>query len=101
MNNLSEKEDDDNENLLNTVNCKYRDISYFSNFDVELKSKNSLSKNFDNFNHLTNELKLKFDILGISESRISKSQALNTNVSLQNYVLNKPQLKYTFLQKLS
>ena len=43
-----------------------RDISYFSNLNVELKSKclsffhvniNSLSKNFDNFNHLINELK--------------------------------------------
>ena len=91
MNNLSEKENIDNENL---PNCKYRDISYFSNLDVELKSKclsffhlniNSLSKNFDNFNHLINELKLEFDILGISESRILKSQSLNTNVSLQNY----------------
>ena len=63
---------------------------------MELKSKylsfyhlniNSLSKNFDNFNHLINELKLEFDILGISESRILKSQSLNTNVSLQNYVI--------------
>ena len=93
LNNLSEKENNDNENL---PNCKYRDISYFSNLDVELKSKclsffhlniNSLSKNFDNFNHLINELKLEFDILGISESRILKSQSLNTNVSLQNYVI--------------
>ena len=58
MNYLSEKENNDNENL---TNCKYRDISYFSNLDVEFKSKcllffhlniNSLSKNFDNFNHL-------------------------------------------------
>ena len=63
---------------------------------MELKSKclsffhlniNSLSKNFDNFNHLINELKLEFDILGISETRILKSQSLNTNVSLQNYVI--------------
>ena len=78
LNNLSEKENNDNENL---PNCKYRDISYFSNLNVELKSKclsffhlniNSLSKNFDNFNHLINELKLEFDILGISESRILK-----------------------------
>ena len=93
MNNLSEKETNDNENL---PNCKYRDISYFSNIDVELKSKclsffhlniNSLSKNFDNFNHLINKLKLEFDILGTSESRILKSQSLNTNVSLQNYVI--------------
>ena len=93
MSNLHEIENIDNENL---PNCKYRDISYFSNLDVELKSKclsffhlniNSLSKNFDNFNHLINELKLEFDILGISESRILKSQSLNTNVSLQNYVI--------------
>ena len=92
LNDFSEKENNDNVNL---HNCKYRDISYFFNLDVEFKSKclsffhfniNSLSKGFDNFNHLINKLKLEFDILGISESRILKSQSLNTNVSLQNYV---------------
>ena len=36
LNNLSEKENIDNENL---PNCKYRDLSYFSNLEVELKSK--------------------------------------------------------------
>ena len=36
MNNLSEKETNDNENL---PNCKYRDVSYFFNPDVELKLK--------------------------------------------------------------
>ena len=36
LNNLSEKENNDNENL---PNCEYRDISYFPNLDVELKSK--------------------------------------------------------------
>ena len=93
LNNFSEKENIDNENL---PDCKYRDISYFPSLGVELKSKclsffhlniNSLSKNFDNFSHLINELKLEFDILGISESRILKSQSLNTNVSLPNYVI--------------
>ena len=78
LNNLSEKENNDNENL---PNCTYRDVSYFSNLDVELKSKclssshlniNSLSKIFDNFNHLNNEL--EFDVLGIL--RILKSQSL-------------------------
>ena len=92
MNNLSEEKNIDNENL---PNCKYRDISYFSNLDLELKSKclsffhlkiNSLSKKFDNFNLLINELKLEFVILGISESRILKSQSLNANVSLYNNV---------------
>ena len=95
LNSVSEKKNIDNEKL---PNCKYRSISYFSSFDVELKSKclsffhlniNSLSKNFDNFNHLINklELELEFDILGISDSRILQSQSLNTNVTLQNYVI--------------
>ena len=91
LNNLSEKENIDNENL---PNCKYRDKLFFQSRCL-FKSKclsffhlniNSLSKNFDNFNHLINELKLEFDILGISESRILKSKSLNANVSLQNYV---------------
>ena len=30
-------------------------------------------------------MKLEFDFLGISESRMLKTQSLNTNVSLQNY----------------
>ena len=64
LNNLSENENIDNENL---PNCKYREITYFPNLDVERKSKclsfvhlniNSLSKNSDHFNHLINELKL-------------------------------------------
>ena len=52
---------------MNLRNCTFIEKSYFSNPNVELKSKcvsffhlniNSLSKNFDNFNHLLNELKL-------------------------------------------
>ena len=106
LNNLSEKENIDNENL---PNSKCRDISYFSNSDVEFKSKclsffdlctNSLSKNFDNFNHLINELKLEFDILGISESRILKFQSVNTNVSLQNYVIEQTSTESTAQEAL-
>ena len=48
---------------------------------------NSLSKNFDDFNHLINDLNLDFGILSISESRILKSQSLNINIRLQNYVI--------------
>ena len=47
----------------------------------------SLSKDFDKVNHFINKSKLEFDILGISESGILKCQSLNTNVSLQNYVV--------------
>ena len=93
LNNLSNKESNDNENLFNS---RYRDISYFSNLDMKINSKcislfhhnvNSLSNYFDNFNHLISELKLYFDILGISGLPILKSQSLNTNVSLQTYVI--------------
>ena len=106
LNNLSEKENIDNGNL---ANLNYRDISYFSNLDVELKSKclsffhlniNSLSKNFDNFNHLINKLKLEFDILGISESRILKPQSLNTNFSLHNYVVEQTPTESTAIGAL-
>ena len=78
MNNLSEKENSDNENL---PDCKYRDVNCLSNLDFKLKLKlcsffhiniKSLPKNFDNFNQMTNDLKLDFDILVISESRILK-----------------------------
>ena len=34
LNNLSEEETNDNENL---HNCKYRDVSYFTNLDMKLK----------------------------------------------------------------
>ena len=91
LNNLSEKENIDNEN--------------FSNLHVELQSKclsffhfniNSFSKNVDNFNfdHLIKELKLEFHILGILKSRILK-QFLNTNVSLQNYVIEQTSTEST------
>ena len=44
---------------------------------------------------MNNELKLEFDVLGISESRILKSQYLNTNVSLQNYVIEQTPIEST------
>ena len=92
LNNLSEQKNIINGNL---PNCKYRDVSYFLNTDVKLKLKclplfhlsiNSLPQNFDDFNHLINDLNLDFDISGLSELKIFKSQPLNINISLQNYV---------------
>ena len=44
---------------------------------------------------MINELKLQFDILGISEPRILKSQSLNSNVSLQNYVIEQTSTEST------
>ena len=93
LNNLSEQDTNNNENL---PNCKHRDVSYFSDLDQKHKLKdlsyfhlniNSLSKKFDDFNHFINYLNLNFDFLGISESRILKSQSSNVNISLQNYLI--------------
>ena len=84
----------DDENLLK---WKYRDVSYFANLDQKLKVKcfsffhlniNSLLKNFKDFNDLINDLNLDFNCLGISESRILKSQSSNINISLQNYLFD-------------
>ena len=53
--------------------CLTVNISYFSNLDVELKSKclsffhlniNSLSEPLDNFNHLINELQIRILYFG-------------------------------------
>ena len=66
LNNLSEQGTNDNENL---PNCHEKNVSYFSNLDQKLKLEglsffhlniNLLSKNFDNFNHFINDLKLDF-----------------------------------------
>ena len=101
LNNLSEKENHGNENL---PNCKYRDKSYFSNLEVGLNSKclsffyvnvNSLSENFDNFNHLINKLKSEFDVLGISDLKILKYQSINTNGNLQNHVIEQTPTELT------
>ena len=101
MNNLSEKENHGNENL---PNYKYRDKSYFSNLEVGLNSKclsffyvnvNSLSENFDNFNHLINKLKSEFDVLGISDLKILKYQSINTNGNLQNHVIEQTPTELT------
>ena len=51
----------------------------------------SLLKNFESFNHLITELKSDL-ILGISESRIVKSQSLNINV---NYVIEQTSTEST------
>ena len=104
LNNLFVKDNNHNENLRN---CKYRDIVIFLilmwNLELELK----LDENLPNCKYrdivifpilmwnLELELKLEFDILGTSESRILKFQSLNTNVSLQNYVIEQTSTEAT------
>ena len=45
----------------------------------------SLTKNFDDFNILLNDLNVNFDILAITESRIKKDSSSPINLHLDKY----------------
>ena len=72
------------------VSNKYRDPEYFCNLPGNIKSKSlsilhhnvcSLSKHFDQLHALD------FDFIGITESRISKTNFSPTNIALANYAI--------------
>ena len=52
-------------------------------------------KIFHDFNHLKNDLNPDFDILGIFELRILKSQSLKINISFQNYLIEQAHTEST------
>ena len=64
--------------------------------DIEIPHKNkslslfhinacSLNKDFDDFQHLLSCTKAKFDIISISETRITRQVSLLNNLNLNNY----------------
>ena len=94
MNQLNNFTDDENENELKLPNCKYREIDYFQKLSKNFKRKTlsffhmnvcSLTKNFDDFDILLNDLNVNFDILAITESRIQKDASSPVNLHLDNY----------------
>ena len=94
MNQLNNFTDDEKENELSLPNCKYRDTDYFKNLTKDFKRKAlsfflmnvcSLTKNFDDFNILLNELNVSFYILAITETRIKKDSSSPINLQLSNY----------------
>ena len=65
------------ENELKLLNCKNREKDYFQNLSKNVKRKTlslfhmslcSLTKTFDNFNRVINQLDVNFDNLAIKES---------------------------------
>ena len=89
LNNLTDESSNDDTNSLNVSN-KYRDPEYFCNLPGNIKSKSlsilhhnvcSLSKHFDQLHALD------FDFIGITESRISKTNFSSTNIALANYTI--------------
>ena len=97
MNQLNNFTDDEKGNELKLPNYKYRDIDYFQKLQKEdlilFSYVSSLTKNFDDFNILLNDLNVNFDILAITESHIQKDSSSPINLHLDNYSVDKPQLR--------
>ena len=93
MNQLNNFIDDEKENELKLPNCKYKDKDYFQKLSRNFKRKtlslfhmniSSLTKNYDDFNILLNDLNVNFDILAITESHIKKHPSSPVNLHLDN-----------------
>ena len=95
FNNMSSSPDDINsDDPENTVSSKYYDIEELQNLKITNKSKSlslfhinacSLSKNFDDLQHLLSCTNKNFDIIAITETRITKNVSLTNNLSIKNY----------------
>ena len=73
---------------------KYYDIEEMHNIEIPHNNKSlslfhinacSLNKNFDDLQHLLSCTKKNFDIIAISETRITKQVSLLNNLKLNNY----------------
>ena len=78
----------------NTVSSKYYDIEEQQNLKIANKSKSlslfhinacSLSKNFDDLQHLLSCTNKNFDIIAITETKITKNVSITNNLSINNY----------------
>ena len=73
---------------------KYYDIEEMGNIEIPHKNKSlsqfhinacSLNKIFDDFHHLLSCTKTKFDIIAISETRITRQVSLLNNLNLNSH----------------
>ena len=79
----------------NVVKCRYYDIEEIQTLNIPNKSKSlsmfhintcSLSKNFDDLEYLLKTTNMNFDIIAISETRITKNiNNILSNINLNNY----------------
>ena len=91
FNNVNPKNRNDPEKISSS---KYYDVKEMCNIEIHHKNKLlslfyinacSLNKNFDELQHLLSCTKTKFDIIAISETRITKQVSLSNNLNLNNY----------------
>ena len=85
---------DRNKNQDNVSNCKYYDLNGIkplnklinkSSLSLFHLNKCSLSKNFENLEYLLHSTNLNFDVIAISETRITKNKAQINHIDLINY----------------
>ena len=91
--NTSPEKDND---LVNVVNSKYYDIDQIQTLKFPNKHKSlslfhinacSLNKNFDDLDHLLKCTNKAFDIIAVTETRITKQSSLTTNINLTNFAI--------------
>ena len=80
----------------NTISSKYYDTDELKNLKITSKSNSlslfcinacSLSKNFDDLQHLLCCANKNFDIIAITETRITKSVSITNNLNIKNYFI--------------
>ena len=85
-----------NNDPVNVVNSKYYDIDQIQALKSPNKHKSqpysklmhcSLNKNFDDLGHLLKCTNKVFDIIAVTETRITKQTSLTTNINLRNYAI--------------
>ena len=94
FNNMSSSPGDNNsDDPANTVSSKYYDTEELQNLKInKIKSLSlfhinacSFSKNFDDLQHLLSCTNKNFDIIAITETRITKNVSLANNLNIKNY----------------
>ena len=94
FNNMSLQTDDINSvDPENTVSSKYYDIDELQNLKINNSNSLSLfhinacslSRNFDDFQHLLSCTNKIFDIIAITETRIKENVSITNNLSIKNY----------------
>ena len=93
LNSSVDEGDEEEENFLsNSVNCKYYELHEFK--EIQNKTKcfsalhlniSSLDKHFDKLYNLLAESNHHFEIIGITETRLSESVKNTGKYSIQNY----------------
>ena len=97
INHFNDMSSESNHDPENVVNCKYYEIEEMSKIATDFVSSSSLnlfhlnisslSKHIDSLEHLLSAIDIKFDVIAISETRLTTNNVLAHNIDLDNYSL--------------